>query len=233
MRSILFSSLTILAGFALCGGAKADIIADHVNDTFSADNGAFWGANDVGWLYAPSFNYNLSGINTEFSIPNGTIVENRIVTVVLYQNASPADGGLFLGSFQFDSATAEGTLGGGSFGTPIALTAGQTYFVGFEDVGPLSPTPNVDDIGVNFTASGSATFLSNLHLDSVTNGACPTVHTFACVDPNADILGQPILQFLEPNPLPPPTAPEPASVLLFGSGFAGLAGWARFRSRRA
>jgi hypothetical protein len=59
------------------------------------------------------------------------------VTVVIYANNTPANGGTLLGSFQFDSTIADGTLGGGSFSTPISLTAGNTYFVGFENVGPM------------------------------------------------------------------------------------------------
>jgi len=202
------------AAGVLCGTAGASVLADSVNDSFAADNNNYWGANDVGWFYTPTSSYNLSGINTYFSIPNGTIIQNRTVTAVVYQGNTPANGGTLLGSFAFDSSLAEGHLGGGSFASPIALTGGQTYFVGFEDVGPLSPTPNVDDIGVNFTASNSATFLSNLFFDNSVSAGCTTAHSFQCNDPNHDILGQPILQFFEPSPVS--GAPEPGSFELLG-----------------
>jgi hypothetical protein len=217
-----------VAAAALCAPARAGILVDHVNDTFAADNGAYWGVDDVGWLYTPTSGYNLIGINTFFSIPNQTIIQNRTVTAVVYLNDTPANGGTLLGSFSFDSTLAQGQLGGGSFSSPIALTGGQQYFIGFEDVGPLSATPNVDDLGVNFTADPSAVFLSNAFLDSAGNPTCST-HTFGCEDTSHDILGQPILQFFA-QPAAAAT-PEPDSGALLGSALVlGLV--YRFRSRR-
>ncbi|HWC99517.1 MAG TPA: PEP-CTERM sorting domain-containing protein [Candidatus Sulfopaludibacter sp.] len=226
MKSTLFSSLTILAGLMVSTGAHASVLADHINDGFSADNGAYWGVDDVGWFYTPASGYDLIGINTEFSIPNLTVVQNRTVTVVLYQGDTPAAGGTLLGSFQFDSSLAEGTLGGGTFASPITLTAGQQYFVGFEDVGPLSSTPNLDDLGVNFTGDSGAAFLSTAQFDTST---CATPHSFGCEDAAHDWLSQPILQFLAPDPIPTST-PDPSTVLLLGSGLAAVA--LRVRRRR-
>src|SRR5690242_7349069 len=119
-RFRIITYLTVgLAAPAICGAAT---LADSVNASFAADNGAYWGVLDVGWFYTPASSYNLSGINTEFSIPNLTIVQNRPVTVVVYQGDTPAAGGTLLGSFTFDSSLAEGQLGGGSFASAIALT---------------------------------------------------------------------------------------------------------------
>ena len=229
MKSKFLSCFTILAALTIAGTAKADTIADGVNTSFAADNGNYWGSSSVGWFYTPSTSYDLSGIYTMFSIPNLTIIQNRSVTTVLYLGDTPSNGGTLLGSFQFDSALAQGQLGGGFFAAPIALTAGQQYFVGFQDVGPLSPTPNVNDLGVNFTAAPGATFLSNLHYDDVRNAGCTTPNMFACVDPNVDILGQPILQFFQPD-APSPSVPEPASMMLLGGGLAGMAFWKKYRS---
>jgi hypothetical protein len=216
-----------VAAAALSTPASADILADNVNDTHAADNGAFWGVDDAGWLYTPGISYDLSGIDTYFSIPNLTTIENRTVTTAIFLGNRPSDGGTLLGSFSWDSTQAEGKLGGGSFSTPIPLIAGQQYFVGFENVGPMSSTPNVDDLGVNFTADSNATFLSNLYFDSSTNGSCSTLHSFACEDTNMDILGQPILQFFEPSPSGP-SAPEPGSAALL----AGALGLGLFYSRK-
>jgi len=227
-RMITCLIISAAAG-ALCGSARAGVLVDSVNASFAADNGNYWGADDVGWFYTPASGYDLIGINTFFSIPNRTIIQNRTVTVVLYQNDTPANGGTLLGSFSFDSSLAEGQLGGGSFSSPITLTAGQTYFVGFEDVGPLNPAPNVDDIGVNFTADPAASFLSFAHLDSSGNPACPA-HTFGCVDSNRDILSQPILEFFA-QPATTGSTPEPGSAALFGTALLlGLVN--RSRSRR-
>ena len=199
--------------------ARADVIADSVNVGDTADSAFYQGVVDGGWLYTPTTSYNLSGIETEFSIPANTTIEDRTVTVVLYANNTPANGGTLLGSFQFNSSVADGTLGGGEFSAPISLTAGTQYFVGFENVGSQSGgIANVDDLGIQVTSDPGATFLSNWYLDQ--GGG-----TFAGEDTNTDEFGQPILAFLTPTPTsPPPTqVPEPASLALLGSALLGLA----------
>lgn len=81
---------------------------------------------------------------------------------MVYANNTPANGGTLLGSFVFNSPLADGMLGG-SFATPISLTGGDTYFIGFENVGPMGEglaENNVDDLGVCETvATGSAAVL--------------------------------------------------------------------------
>lgn len=224
-----FSALVIAGVFSLFGHARADVLADSVNASDSAYNGAYWGDYDVGWVYMPGSSYALSGIDTEFSIPNGTTVTNRTVTVVVYQGL-PSSGGTLLGSFNFDSADAEGTLAGGSFSSPITLSAGTNYFIGFMNVGPMSSTPNVDDLGVNFTADPNAVVLSNLYFDSTVYGnsgygSCSTTSDFACEQSATganSLLGAPILEFFEPSSTPPPTVPEPSTLLLLGAGLIAL-----------
>lgn len=229
MRKLKLTACAIgIAAGVLCGSAQAGVLVDSVNDTFSADNAAYWGVDDVGWLYTPASSYNLIGINTYFSIPNLTLIQNRTVTAVVYQGNTPTNGGTFLGSFSFDSTLAEGHLGGGTFSSPIALTGGQQYFVGFEEVGPLSPTPNVDDLGVNFTGDAGATSLSATYYDVSTSGTCSSAHTFACIDPNPDFLSQPILQFFaQPATL---GTPEPSTDVLLGSALI-VSALLRWKSR--
>jgi len=216
--------MTGVAGLALCGTIRAsNIVADSVNASLAADNGAYWGSYDVGWLYTPASSYDLSGINTKFSIPNGTTIQDRTVTAVLYQGNTPANGGTLLGSFQFNSSLADNqTLGGGTFSAPIPLSAGQQYFVGFMNVGeiPASSPPNTNAVGVNFTADASGVFLSDLFFDDTRNATCATTTTFACEDTNRDILGQPILQFLTPQSVS--ATPEPGALWLVIAGGALL-----------
>ena len=219
------AAATAMFIFAGASAANADTIADSVNLGDSGSSGSYWGSSDVGWLYTPASSFNLSGIETKFSIPDLTSIEDRTVTVVLYGGSTPANGGAFLGSFAFNSALADNnTLGGGTFATPISLSAGSTYFVGFENVGPAadSPGPNQDDLGVNFTTDPGATFLSNLYYDAPGSSTCNTGAGFACEDTNTDILGQPILAFLTPSPVS--TTPLPGALPLFASalGFVGL-----------
>jgi MYXO-CTERM domain-containing protein len=223
--------LAAMACAALCGYVHADTVADSVNANQSADNNAYWGSYDVGWLYTPSFSYNLSGVLTMFSIPVGTSIENRDVTVVLYQGTTPALGGTLLGSFQFDSSTAEGTFGGGDFGSPISLSAGQQYFVGFKNVGPINANPNANTnaIGVNFTGNPNATFLSNHFFDDTRDASCANTTDFACEGNDTGpsvVLGEPILEFLRPNVA---TTPEPASGALLGGAILALLGIRRRR----
>ena len=211
--------------FAGASAAKADTIADSVNVGATGDSEAFWGSSEVGWLYTPTSSFALSGIETKFSIPINTTIEDRTVTVVLYAGGTPANGGTLLGSFGFNSALADNnTLGGGTFATPISLTGGTEYFVGFENVGPAADSTgnNSNDLGVNFTADSGATFLSNLYFDQSGNSSCNTGAGFACEDTNTDILGQPILAFLTPSQVS--ATPLPGALPLFASalGFIGL-----------
>ncbi len=218
------AALALMTAFGATA-ASAEVLVDNINIGDSGDSLAYWGVEDVGWLYTPSTSYDLSGVKTKFSIPLGTSIQDRTVTVALYQGNTPSLGGTLLGTFDFSSALADNnTLGGGSFSSPIALTAGTTYFVAFENVGPKSGAPNVDDLGVNFTADAGATNVGSTFYDGAGTG-CAAL-TFACVDPNGDVLSQPILAFYGPSR----AVPEPSTWALSILGFLGLG--AMLRKRR-
>jgi hypothetical protein len=211
------SNQTLLAGVISIGAAlighsasaQAQTLEAGVNVGAPADNSYYWGAVDEGWVYTATSSFDLSGISTEFSIPNDTIIEDRTVTVVV--ETSP--GGTILGSFNFNSAVADGTLGGGSFAIPIALTAGTSYFIGFENIGPLSGTNNVDDLGVNVTADYTTDDLPN-YFDG--GGA-----TFSSSGGDSGEFSAPILALYEANQTM--TVPEPASIAMLGTALIGFA----------
>lgn len=224
MKTTTIACLAALAACGYPGSLGAATLADSVNTGFAADNGAYWGAYDAGWLYTPSTSYVLGGIDTKFSSPNLTTIQDRNVMAVLYLGNTPANGGTLLGSFSFfsDDAAHPQTFVGGDFPTPIPLVAGQQYFVGFLNVGqiPQSSAPNQNAIGVNFTADPSGTFLSNFFFDNVSNPACSSGTNFACEDTNHDILGEPILEFFAaPSGS---TVPEPATFAVLGAGLVAL-----------
>lgn len=96
----------------------------------------------VGWYITPTISMNLTRIETNFSPAGGG---NRNVTIELL-NDRRAVGGALMRSAAFDSGQARGVLGGGTF-SPVAITAGTTYFIGFRNIG---------GIGINSTSDGPA-----------------------------------------------------------------------------
>ncbi len=222
MREVLLSGVVSFCAVAcLSVSARADVLETGINLGDTAKSAYYNGAVDEGWLYTPAASYSLAGISTEFSIPFNTTIEDRMVTVVVYENNTPANGGSLLGSFTFNSSVADGTLGGGTFSTPLSLVAGTQYFIGFENVGPLSATPNVDDLGVNSTGDAGATFLSNWYTDGGGD-------TFANEDTAHDVFGQPILAFYAVST----TVPEPSTWAMMVIGFVGVGSFAYQRGRR-
>ena len=150
-----------------------------------------WNVGDVGWLYTPSFGYDLGGIETLF--PTG-LENHHNVTVELYDEL-PSAGGVLLRSAMFVSEA--NVFSGGSF-TPISLVANEDYFVGFR---------NVANLGPNITRDPGATLLSRLYLSD--DGSYQYT-----LD---DLHSAPILRFLAP-PAPAAPAPEPTSITLLGLG---------------
>ena len=149
---------------------------------------------DVGWYVTPTASFDLTEVDTVFGS-----VDSRTVTVVIF-SGGPA--GTLLGHAGFTPQT---SLAGGVFTTPIPIVAGQSYFVGFE---------NVNGLGVNITADAGAQSVGDLFYDVAGNGSFSMEYTV--VDENR----QPILQFLGTAPL---AVPEPHAVVLMTAGLGLVA----------
>jgi len=157
--------LSLAAG----GVASANPIVDDVNGDKVPASGASWAATEVGWLYTPSFSYDLTGINTRFLVGDA-----RTVTVEVYDEL-PGGGGVLLRSAGFTPLT--DVFSGADFAS-LSLTAGEDYFIGFRNVGGL---------GVNVTAEAGAESLGLLYYSFSNDGSYGSTES--------GFTSQPILQF--------------------------------------
>jgi hypothetical protein len=131
--------------FAVGTGVGAEATASTIVDSIDASSplvvGASWGVPEAGFSYTPAFSYTLDGIATQFG-SNGSSY-SQTVTVAIYMGLP---GSLtLLGSG--DIIPVANTFVTASI-SPVALTAGTTYFVAFE---------NINGVYVNLTDSGPVT----------------------------------------------------------------------------
>ena len=189
------------------------------NTGLSADQNFLWGPSDAGWFYTPTASYDLAGIATSFAV-FGTTPHD--VVVGLY-DALPSAGGRLLGDFSLTTNTTRGAWVSGDFAAPIALTAGQAYFVDFSHLGALNVAAPAAGAGpVSFNPAGTS--LSHFYFDQLT--ATPGM------DPNLDIFSEPLLQFLPATTSNTEGVPEPAPLAMLTSGILILARISRRSARR-
>ena len=209
-------------GVAAGSGAASATVIDNINGSLSPAFLVFGGAIDnIGWNYTPSFSYNLTGISTVFeSVPNSDTLP-RTVTIVLENTGvggAPIGDPIASGGVTVDRS---GGAQGVSF-SPITLTAGVTYFVGFENV--LNLGLNI----VNFLPDGPASQPDGtVNLNGWYNGTPPgnNFQNFIPVGEGADlqVFSAPILNFSGTPITPPPTpVPEASTWAMMFVGFAGL-----------
>lgn len=206
MRQMKRTGLTLAVLVLLLGSsesnAKAEFI-DSVNATDSPASISYNTATDIGWYYKPSFSYVLGGIETIFGSPT----DGRTVTVEIFSGTPTAAGPLREASF----IPSGGSFEGATF-APLDLVAGQTYFIGFE---------NISHFPVNVTQDSGATSLGSAHWDTdhsnLFNGGS---------DPAGYFTSQPILGFAS-------AVPEPSTLPLFSIGIAGIAGYGWRRRRQS
>lgn len=193
---ITFSALALATICSLSIGTASATVIDSVNEAATPYSGIGWNAQDIGWVYTPSFSYTLNGINTKFS--SG---DSRTVTEVLYAGI-PNSGGILLASSTFTPVA--NVFSGGTF-SDVRLSAGTQYFVGFINVGRLLLNVTYDSPAIQLPTYYSFT-------------GSPSRATFD-TGPQFGLNGQPIIQFTSNSA----TVPEPATIVLFGLGLVAFA----------
>lgn len=124
--------LTLLTIFTLVSTAStaraASPVIDDVNDGRSPGNFVFASnVTKVGWIYEPSFDYQLDGITSTFRAvtnPTGT----RDVTLSVYDEV----GGTVLRTGTFPAGGGGGNLG--IMFQPLEVQSGEDYFILYENV---------------------------------------------------------------------------------------------------
>jgi hypothetical protein len=179
------------------------------NVGISADQNFIWGPSDGGWFYTPTTSYTLAGIATSFAV-FGTAP--RDVVVGLYDGL-PSAGGHLLGGFSLTANTSPGVWVSGDFAAPIALTAGEAYFLDFSHLGALNVAAPAAGAGpVGFNPAGTA--LSPFYFDQLTQTPGE--------DSNLDIFSEPLLQFMPATESSAEGVPEPAPLAMLTTAFLTL-----------
>lgn len=203
--------LELAAGAAMGVGAANAAVIDNINGSASPPFLVFGSPVDnIGWDYTPSFSYNLTGISTFFEPVGNPAPVTRTVTIVLENTA----GGAPIASG--DVSVGEGGGAQGVSFSPVTLTAGQSYFVGFE---------NVLGLGLNIANFLPSQPAGTVNLDGWWQGTPAgnnfTIFTPQIVDGQLQVFSAPILNF-SGTPITP-GVPEPSTWAMMLAGFAGLA----------
>ena len=202
-------------------GAQSPTVVDGINP-YALPASTVFQVGSVGWAYTPAQSYLLGGILTRFS---DTGTDRDVVVEVLDATRTTR-----LASATFNSAVARSEAGGGYFGSPLLLTAGTTYLIGFRNLGPVGDELDLDSyLGVNMAYFADA----GGRLPSVWYGfddADP--YAFEATSDDTEVETQPILQFVSTGgvvDVPTSTVPEPTTVALVATGLIVVAVGARRR----
>ncbi len=212
---LLFMSILALAS------ASASTIFDSYNGPPppGAPGCCYWAnpSGKIGWYWTPSADVSLDGIDTQL-FNSGTNINNNFIMTVTVFTDRPAAGGTTLGSFSFSAATASGGWGGGSFSSPLSLTGGTQYFIGFagwDQVLTGSGGGGINYVAQNPFPAGTRTLSSAYYGANFEN----------VID--AAGFNAPVVRFLAADQVT--GTPEPGSLWLVSAALAGVA-WRRMRN---
>jgi len=210
LRRVLGTGVVVAA--VLHGPVSAQQTQVTINGASPLLNLSYQYISSIGWYFTPTSSFFLTSMQTRFNPVVGTN-QNRTVMAEIWTDR-PAVGGTLLRSSGFQSSTAMGTFGGGSFNS-LLLQAGVQYFLGFR---------NVEGLGMNRTG------------DLVANKPWPTYVSFRPVgDDTYDRLardiapGSPTLKLIGNDVT---TVPEPMTMTLLATGLLAMVGVSAIRQMR-
>lgn len=218
LRAVKLLSMFAVALVGITANLRADFVYDTVNGGFSPGN-YYWGAADTGWYYTPTTDVNLVSIQTQLRTASN--INNNVTFTTTVYSDRPAAAGSVLDSFTWNgTAFVDGPWLGGSFSSPLHLTGGTTYFLGFSGwAAALFPGGGagvmmVEDFPYQTGPAYPGTELLDGYLSVGSPGSFDTAYGPGSW-PNT-----PILRFIAADPVE--EIPEPASMILFGLGGLGL-----------
>ena len=231
----------VAVGFAGCVALSVarpahaqDILLDW-NSAGPAPAG-YWAVQEIGWYYTPTQSFWVSFLGTRF----GSYGTDRNVIAEI-RTAPGADGGVTLASGVFNSSVARTGIGGAFF-TSFLMEAGTEYFLGFRGMhllGANAVTPGVDgpnEWRVGYTTGGMYSYhaIGNYRPVLRLGGTFaatqteedppvedPPVEEVPVISPQDDVVNQGI------------ATPEPISIVLIGTGLAGIGAIRRRRKSSA
>lgn len=207
----------VAAALMSSGTAQAGAVLEDFNALLNPGP-FYWAAptGNIGWYWTPSTDMELDGVQTKLATGLSNLDNDFTFTTTLYTDR-PAAGGTVLGSFTWNGATpVDGPWLGGTFANSVALTGGQTYFLGMSgwEQG-LAQFGGTGGSGVNWIHPPNQPGAETLGAGSGYTGVDFAIQMNAGSEPvNVD---SPILRFIG-QPIP-----EPGTLALFGLGVLGFA----------